>query len=290
MELKAQQEPTNVEQQIENLKNIGLIIEDEEKAKKFLNDVSYFRLIKAYSLGLKKKNGNFYPGTTFEKIVELYLFNANFRQAIFAQIEKVEVNLRCRIANYFSVKYGVLGYENSDNFVSEEHHIQFINDINIEISRNKKAPFVKNFQTNYIDGKIPFYALVELMSFGTLSKFYKNMKNEDKKNIAKTYGVKFIYLESWIENIAFIRNVCAHYGRLYNAKIPKMPSLYNKYKDMEIANNSIFSTVLCLKYLLPNDRHWIEFVDLISAMFDKYEDVDIKAMGFVKEWYDLLLH
>lgn len=290
MELKAQQEPTNVEQQIENLKNIGLIIEDEEKAKKFLNDVSYFRLIKAYSLGLKKKNGNFYPGTTFKKIVELYLFNANFRQAIFAQIEKVEVNLRCRIANYFSVKYGVLGYENSDNFVSEAHHIQFINDINIEISRNKKAPFVKNFQTNYIDGKIPFYALVELMCFGTLSKFYKNMKNEDKKNIAKTYGVKFIYLESWIENIAFIRNVCAHYGRLYNAKIPKMPSLYNKYKDMGIANNSIFSTVLCLKYLLPNDRHWIEFVDLIRAMFDKYEEVDIKTMGFVKEWYELLLH
>ena len=34
------------------------------------------------------------------------MFNANFRQAIFAQIEKVEVNLRCRIANYFSVKYG----------------------------------------------------------------------------------------------------------------------------------------------------------------------------------------
>ena len=288
MELKKQQEPFNVEQQIENLKNIGLIIEDEENAKKFLNDVSYFRLIKAYSLGLKKKNGNFYPGTTFEKIVELYLFNANFRQAIFAQIEKVEVNLRCRIANYFSVKYGVLGYENPDNFINNNHHNQFINDINTEISRNKKAPFVKNFQTNYIDGKIPFYALIELMSFGTLSKFYKNMKNEDKKNIAKTYGVKFIYLESWIENIAFIRNVCAHYGRLYNAKIPKMPSLYNKYKEMGIANNSIFSTVLCLQYLLPNDRYWIEFVDLISAMFDKYEDVNIETMGFVKEWYELL--
>ena len=142
MELKAHQEPTNVEEQIDNLKSIGLIIEDEEKAKKFLNDVSYFRLIKAYSLGLKPKNGNFYPGTTFEKIVELYLFNAKFRQAIFTQIEKVEVNLRCRIANYFSVKYGVLGYENSDNFINKEHHNQFMKDIKTEISRNKNAPFV----------------------------------------------------------------------------------------------------------------------------------------------------
>ncbi len=28
------------------------------------------------------------------------------------------------------------------------------------------------------------YALVELFSFGTLSKFFKNMKNEDKKAVA----------------------------------------------------------------------------------------------------------
>ena len=47
--------------------------------------------------------------------------------------------------------------------------------------------------------------------------------------------------------------------------------------------------MLCLKHLLPNDRHWIEFVDLIRDMFDKYEDVDIKTMGFVEEWYELLI-
>ena len=127
------------------------------------------------------------------------------------------------------------------------------------------------------------------MSFGTLSKFYKNMKNEDKKSIADIYDLKYIYLESWIENISFVRNVCAHYGRLYNAKISKMPKLYDEYKDMEISNSSIFSTILCLKYVLPNDRYWIEFVDLIRDMFDKYEDVDIKTMGFVEEWYELLI-
>ena len=49
---------------------------------------------------------------TFDMIKELYLFNSNFRQALFAQIEKVEINLRCRVANYFSCKYGNFGYEN----------------------------------------------------------------------------------------------------------------------------------------------------------------------------------
>ncbi|MBQ9360508.1 MAG: Abi family protein [Lachnospiraceae bacterium] len=80
MDLKEQQAPLSVEEQIESLKSLGLIIEDESLAKSFLNDVSYFRFIKAYSLGLKPKNGNYHEGVMFNQIRELYLFNANMRQ------------------------------------------------------------------------------------------------------------------------------------------------------------------------------------------------------------------
>ena len=101
-ELKQHQPPMAIDEQVENLKSIGLIVNDEEYAKKILNDISYFRLIKAYSLNLKSKNGTYNDKVTFEQIVELYLFNANFRQLIFPEIEKVEINVRCRIANYFA--------------------------------------------------------------------------------------------------------------------------------------------------------------------------------------------
>lgn len=50
---------------------------------------------------MKNMLRKYYEGVTFEQIVELYLFNANFRQILFPEIEKVEINLRCRIANYF---------------------------------------------------------------------------------------------------------------------------------------------------------------------------------------------
>ena len=92
-ELKQHPLPMTIDEQIENLKSLGLIIENEEYAKKILNDISYFRLIKAYSLGFKPKNGKYEEGVTFEQIVELYLFNANFRQVTFAEIEKIEVNV-----------------------------------------------------------------------------------------------------------------------------------------------------------------------------------------------------
>ena len=46
----------DIDEQIENLKDIGLIIGDEDFARNVLNNVSYYRLIKAYSLELKPKN------------------------------------------------------------------------------------------------------------------------------------------------------------------------------------------------------------------------------------------
>ena len=189
----------------------------EEQVEK-LNDISYFRLIKAYSLNLKPRNGNYYTGVTFEHIVELYLLNSNFRQLIFPEIEKVEINVRCRISNFFAENYGVLGYYDSDKY------------------RNSKAPFVKKFRENYEGGQLLIYALVEVFSFGTLSKFYKNMKNGDKKIVAKSFGVGYTYLESWLESIAYVRNICAHYGRLYNAKLAKTPILYKEYSKAGIRN------------------------------------------------------
>ncbi|MCI6465672.1 MAG: Abi family protein [Faecalicatena sp.] len=288
MEFKKLQKAMTIEEQIENLKALNLKIEDEAFAARFLNDVSYFRFVKAYSLGLKPKNGNYYDGVTFGQLVELYLFNANFRQLLFTQIEKVEINLRCRVSNHFSSVYGVLGYKNSQNFSNTNYHAIFLNDIQSEVNRNKRASFIKNFQNNYENGDIPFYALVEVFSFGTLSKFFKNMQSKDKKAIASTYGIGYTYFESWIESIAYVRNLCAHYGRLYNAKLTKTPKLYPQDRNLGISNIRIFGTLVCLKRILPSDRHWIEFVDTIQLLFEKYPYVEKDSMGFPNNWIDIL--
>lgn len=287
-ELKKHQPPMTIDEQVENLKNIGLIVDDEEYAKKILNDISYFRLIKAYSLNLKSKNGCYNKQTAFKEIVDLYLFNSNFRQLIFPEIEKVEINVRCRLANFFAEQYGVLGYLQAENFSNENYHAQFLEDIKEEVRRNSKAPFVRNFKENYEGGNLPIYALVEVFSFGTLSKFYKNMLNKDKKAIAKTFGVGYTYFESWLESISYVRNICAHYGRIYNAKLSKTPILYKEYTQVGIGNNRIYGVLLCLKYLLKDDDHWNLFVDKMELLFDKYPCVQISTMGFPENWKVLL--
>ncbi len=287
-EFKQHQPPMTIEEQIANLKAIGLIIEDEEYARSILNDISYFRLIKAYSLNLKEKNGNYHESITFNNILELYLFNSNFRQILFPEIEKIEVNIRCRIANYFADSYGVLGYKDSSNFTNKEYHNVFLQVVNDGIKRNFKTPFVRNFVNNYEGGELPIYALVEIFSFGTLSKFYKNMKSYDKKAIAKSFGINYLFFESWIESISYIRNICAHYGRLYNAKLSKKPIMYKEYVEAGISNDKIFGVLICMKQLLCKDSHWNIFVDEIELLIEKYDKVDIKTMGFIDNWKDIL--
>jgi len=146
MELKNLQPPLSVEEQITNLHELQLVIENDEEAKSILNDISYFRLIKAFSLGLKPKNGNYCGKVSFNQIVDLYKFNCNFRQILFTVIERIEINLRCKLANYFSYKYGVLGYEDSNNFSNYEYHKVFLDDITDELKRNVKSPFIRNFR------------------------------------------------------------------------------------------------------------------------------------------------
>ena len=288
-ELKKHQKAMTIDEQIENLKSLGLVVSDEDYARKVLNDISYFRLIKAYGLGLKPKNGEYQENVLFEDIVNLYTFNLKFRYLLFPLIESIEVNLRCRLSNYFCCKYGVLGYKEKEIFANEKHFEEIKKSIEEELQRNSNALFVKNFKENYEGGDLPFYALVEVFSFGTLSKYYKNLNNVDKKEIAKLFGVGYTYLESWIEHISFVRNICAHYGRLYNAKMPKTPILYKEYTEKRIGNNRVFATLICIKHLLKDNEKWEIFVGDLEELINKYDNVRISTMGFPENWKELLI-
>lgn len=108
------------------------------------------------------------------------------------------------------------------------------------------------------------------------------MLNPDKKMIASLFNIGYTYFESRIESIAYVRNICAHYGRLYNAKLSKTPMLYKEYSQAEIKNNRIFGVILCMKFLLKKDTHWNIFINNIDKLFNKYQDININTKGSVR--------
>ena len=283
---KTYQAPIDVSKQIENLISLGLEIEDKNYAESLLNRVSYYRLIKAYSITLKE-DGKYIDGTTFENIVDLYLFDMELRHILFSLIEYIEVYLRAVITNYFSLKYGNFGHKDISNYKKKNFQKSTIKGLEREIKRNKKSLFINNFEKNYEGGEIPFYAAIEVASFGTLSKMYKNMENDDKKEIAKEFDVDYIYLESWIENLSYVRNICANYGRLYGAKLTKTPKLYKEYLNQGISNNTIFASKINIKILAEDDYYDKFHTDLLE-LINKYPSVELKYLGFIEKWANII--
>ena len=162
-----------------------------------------------------------------------------------------------------------------------------MNELKREVKRNKRSPFIKNFIDNYEGGEIPLYAVIEVASFGTLSKMYKNMKNDDKSKIAKVFHTDYHYFESWIENFAYIRNICAHYGRLYGARLTKSPKLYKQYRKENISNNTIFATLINLQIISEEELYYNFYQELIK-LIEEYKVVDLKHIGFTENWKELL--
>lgn len=276
----------SISKQIENLISLDLEIEDKNYAKSVLNRVSYYRIVKAHSITLKE-NGEYIDGTTFENIVDLYLFDMELRHILFSLMKHIEVHLRAVITNYFSLKHGNFRYKDLNNYNKKNFQKSTIKGLEREIKRNKKSPLINNFEKNYEGGEIPFYAAIEVASFGTISKMYKNMENDDKKEIAKEFEVDYIYLESQIENLSYVRNICAHYGRLYGSKLTKTPKLYREYLRQGISNNSIFASIINLKMLAEDDYYDKFHTDLLE-LINKYSSVKLKHLGFIEKWKSIL--
>jgi abortive infection bacteriophage resistance protein len=91
---------TTIDQQIQKLRDRGVVISDEDKAKENLLDIGYFRLCsylfpfeKTYPK-LKNRNHEFKAGTQFEDAVTLYYLDFDLRTILFKYITRIEVAFR----------------------------------------------------------------------------------------------------------------------------------------------------------------------------------------------------
>ena len=106
---------------IHTLKERGLAIADENKAVEFLNHVSYFRF--ATYLRPMEEDGTirrYKSSASFEKAVMLYEFDNRLRQLLFSAIQQIEISLRSKIINKFSLAHGAMWF--LDSSLSVDKH------------------------------------------------------------------------------------------------------------------------------------------------------------------------
>jgi abortive infection bacteriophage resistance protein len=278
--------PTTYAEQVELLRSRGLQISDTERAIQKLSLVNYYRL-SAYMLSLKS-NGQFIAGTTIDNVYNLYEFDRRLRTLLMSALETIEIAFRTQIAYALAHNYGALGYLDADNFSSPCYHQVFIIKLQEELARSDEL-FVAHHKSNY-GGQFPIWAAAEVMSFSTLSKLYSNLKNRDKRQIASEYyKLPDIYITSWLRVLTIVRNICAHYGRLYGRKFQTVPRLDTKDTELGFDNNRIFASIFVMKKLFLDKQAWRnEFVLSLQALIGQYGEVDCRQIGFCKDWDKLL--
>ena len=117
-----------------------------------------------------------------------------------------------------------------------------------------------------------------------LSRFYSDMKTEDKKQLARRlYGTVPKNVSSWLRCCTDLRNICAHYGRLYYRIFPAIPAGI----EMKMPQLSqLWGAVLALKQLYPNATTWNgAILSAISALIEEYQDdIILSHIGFPADW------
>ena len=283
-------QPTTHEQQLELLKSRGCINNDDQFCIDILSNVNYYRF-SAYFLPFWNTDRVTYKsGTTFSQIYSIYEFDKHLRRIILSEIENIETSLRAKVVYFHAHKYGALGYENKDNFNSKHNHDTFRKLTAGEIRKNKNVLFVKHHIDNY-NGKLPIWAMIELFSFGMLSRFFADLPTGDRKKIAlETFDVDESLVRSWLQCCTNLRNICAHYGRLYYrllGAVPLTPKGYDYTLD-----RSLFSAITMLKLMSKDKVAWnSSFLKELKALINDYSSTaHLQHIGFPVNWYELLKH
>lgn len=298
-----------IDEQIEILKDKGLIINDVEKTKEILLRENYF-FINGYRHVFFKssKDKEFINGTTFEELYALFMFDRNIRNIMFKYLLIVENNLKSIFSYHLSSKYGYKekDYLKISNFTTEISKVRQVSDVINKMKRQirvnaKQHSATLHYLTNY--GYVPMWILVKVLSFGIISELYMILKYEDKKEIANYYKMSEEELSIFLPIMSNFRNLCAHEDMLYNYKTQRsIPN--NKYHEMLnipkveeeyiYGKNDLFSLILMFKYMLRDDDFKLLIYEVgyeLDMLAGKLKVIDIDKIldeiGFPNNWREI---
>jgi len=299
-----------IDEQVEILKNKGLIIEDEIETKELLLRENYF-FINGYRHVLMNSisDTKFVVGSTFRELYSIFLFDRNFRNIIFKNILVIENQLKSIISYQLSKKYGYRekDYLNIKNFTSDRTKSKRVKDLIDKMKRQIRINVPQHSATmHYLNsyGYIPLWVLVKVLSFGIVCELYTILKQEDKIEIAEIFNTTSTMLENSLTILSNYRNLCAHEDIVFEHKTERVipDTIYHERLDINrmdgeyiYGKNDILAVILILKILLRDDhfRMFMREVDYeIQQLDGKVDSIPIEKildrMGFPNNYMDLI--
>jgi abortive infection bacteriophage resistance protein len=283
-----------IKEQIELLQARNMCFRQINNAPNFLSNISYYRL-KGYWWEMQddKVNHHFTEGTYFEDVIDLYNFDRRFRLIVFNAIEKIEISLRTKMIYHLSLKFGAEWYLNQTLFENQLKHSEFVAKLSKDILITSEV-FIVNHLNNHPSEPPESWKALELLTFGTLSKLYQNLKHQlpEKNIIATEFGLNNQkHLTGWLLTISFVRNIIAHHSRLWNRVIinkydwPKStPTPILNYIPDNFQRRKIFPLLSAIIYLNNMINTGDKTKQELLELFCNYPNIKLNRMGFPKNW------
>ena len=287
--------PLTFDDQLTQLKDRELIIEDEVKAKRYLSNISYYRL-SAYFLPYQKVKDTFDDGANFQRILDTYSFDRELRLLVFDCIERIEVAIRTQFIYCMATHHKDSHWQDDKSIFTKPYYNKIGNlidpysDFQNIISKAKTAKRPEVFIKHYIDNydkpsNPPSWMCFELLTIGELSHFYNGLRNkDDKKRISDAFNLHATVFVSWLHTLTYVRNICAHHSRLWNKDLAVEPMRLIKpignWVGSSYNNNKRTFYFLCvLKYLLDIVNPNNSLKKKLNKLIEKYPTIPIEYLG-----------
>lgn len=300
---------------IQILQNRGVTISTKEElnfAKTVLAKEGYYNLINGYSklfLNPDSSENKYKDGTTLYEINALYQFDRILRDIFFRYILRVETHVKNLIAHCFSMKYGHSNYLLYVNFNTTGKDAQskimaLIAEIQRQLAGHTADPSISHYLKEY--GYVPLWVLNNILTMGTMSKFYSLMKTPERQCVSKTFKIMDNELENELMYLSSVRNFCAHGNRLYCYRTKNPLTNTPFHTALMIAQNDkgefvqgkrdLFAAIIALKRLLSKNDYKRMNADLDVALKNlrkklvilKPEDI-LNEMGFPNNWKNVIV-
>lgn len=273
----------NTDDLITELKNKGIIINDDKYAKEILNKYGYYSIINSYKDIFKNKNGVYKKNVTFEEIAALFEFDLNIRHICLKYIFQIELIMKTQISELLCENFGLANYLNYTNFDNNINHTLVQNTIaiiNDEIDKQKNNHEAVNHYY-YTYGFVPPYVLVKILTLGQISKLYSILKQKDRQKISKHFGLFDKELRQIMKNITLVRNICCHNERLFNYHskfyLP-LKKIYPNYKNVSAYSTNIFLILRTIQFILKSNSLEFMIYEEIFKLKEKIKCVNIKLV------------
>ena len=308
--MRSNKEFKKLDEQIEILRNKGMIVDNPDYAADVLFRENYFFLNGYRHLFMKSEtNKTYIPGTTFEELYSLFLFDRTFRNIMFKNILNIENNIKSIMSYHLSLRYGYheKDYLDHKNFTANPEKSRQVSDIIKKMKRQIRSNVGTHSATmHYVNsyGYIPMWVLVKVLSFGIIGELYSILKKEDQINIADVYNLDSDTLNNYLVLLSNYRNLCAHEDIVFDNKTQRIigDTRYHRMLKIPVTNdeyaygkNDVFALIIVMKQMLKND----EFKNMCLEIDHAFKNLELNIktiplskvqdkMGFPSNWIEIM--